>query len=98
MAMHTTAKRFAPRATFSASSRPLPPDFTVHAAIEASRLRRAADGLTKREPAVGWSRLLPSLLARLAGARRFAGVALTLLLTSGVGDDMQDQTLQGAPA
>lgn len=94
MATMVKATRLAPRAMFSASSRPLPPDFAVRAALEATRLRRAAKSPTGAAPAARWAQPFLSLLARLAGVRRSASVALTLMLASGIGDDVDDQTVQ----
>jgi hypothetical protein len=42
-----------------------------------------------------WARSLLSLLARLAGARRSASVALSLMLATGAGDSAPDQVRQG---
>ena len=80
----TTADRYVSRARFSASDRPVPPDFDLAAALGTRRARRAA----RHMPPAWRARLVrrvASFVARLAGVRRSACVALALLLATGAG-------------
>lgn len=90
----TTADRYVSRSRFSASDRPIPPEWKVAAALGT---RRA--GRTARDMSAAWSarlaRRLESFVARLAGVRRSASLALALLLSTGAGRP-PDQAVQGA--
>ena len=80
----TTADRYVSRARFSASDRPVPPDFDLAAAVGTRRARRA-----NRDTTTPWSarlaRRVEPFVARLAGVRRSARLALALLLATGAG-------------
>ena len=89
----TMAERYVSRARFSASDRPVPSDFDVAAAMATRRANRSARATT---PGLG-ARLIRSLadfFARLAGVRRSATLALTLMLATGVG--RPDPSAEGA--
>jgi hypothetical protein len=97
MSTTTTAPRDVSRARFSASDRPVPPDFDVRAFIERRRAKREALWPT-RAPSARLVRRFESLAARLAGVRRSATVALTLLLATGFGRAADDDATEGARA
>ena len=80
----TNADRYVSRARFSASDRPVPADLDVVAAIRARRAKRTNHG-SKHAWLKRLARPVASTVARLAGVRRSASIALTLLLATGVG-------------
>ena len=85
------------RARFSASDRPTAPAFD-YAAYVADR--RASDGTLAmiREWSAPLARWFESFVARLAGVRRAATMALTLMLVTGMGDRSGDGAIEGAEA
>jgi hypothetical protein len=89
----TTAPRYLSRARFSASDRPIPPDFDVDAVIDARRAARAA---TPDAPPSRWVRWIEAFITHLAGVRRSAGLALALMLATGSGEDADEGATQGA--
>jgi hypothetical protein len=93
MSMTTTAPRYVSRARFSASDRPIPPDFDVRAFIDTRRATPEA-----LAPSARLARWFESLAARLAGVRRSAMLALTLSLATGVGRVAGDDATEGARA
>jgi hypothetical protein len=93
----TTTPRYVSRARFSASDRPVPPAFDVRAYMDERRAKRAASAPT-RAPRARLARWFESWAARLAGGRRWATRALTLLLATGVGRVVGDDATEGAKA
>ena len=89
----TTADRYVSRARFTASDRPVPPDFDLAAVVGRRRARRAA-----RDMIPAWSarlaRRVAPFVARLAGVRRSARLALALLLATGAGY-RRDEAVEG---
>ena len=92
-----TAPRYVSRARFSASDRPIPPDFSLAAFIDERRAKREALATTGA-PSARRTRWFASLVARLAGVRRSATLALTLLLATGVGSGAGDDATEGVRA
>ena len=97
MSTTTMTPRDVTRARFSASDRPVPPDFDVRAFLDARRAKREALWPT-RAASARLARWFESLAARLAGVRRSATVALTLLLVTGSGRAADDEMPEGARA
>ena len=91
----TTAPRYLSRVRFSASDRPIPPDFDVAAFMTARRAKRGAFP-TIRARSARLARWFASLVARLASVRRAATLALTLMLATGVGAGTGDGATEGA--
>lgn len=85
----TTAPGYPARARFSASDRPIAPDFDYAAYVAA---RRATSGTvaTIRAMSAHFARRIASFVARLAGVRRTATGALTLMLATGAGGRVGD--------
>ena len=97
MSTTTTTPRHVPRARVSASDRPIPTDFDVRAFIDARRAKRETLA-SAGAPRARLARWFESMAARLAGVRRSATLALTLLLTTGVGRAAGDDATEGARA
>jgi hypothetical protein len=97
MSTTTTVPRRVSRARFSASDRPIPPGFDLRAFIEARRAKRETRA-PAGAPRARLARWLESVAVRVAGVRRSATLALTLLLTTGVGRSAVDDPTAGARA
>ena len=91
----TTAPRYPARARFSASDRPIAPDFDYSAYV-AARRARSGELAAIREMSASLARWFASFVARLAGVRRAATMALTLMLATGFGDGTGNGATEGA--
>ena len=90
----TTADHYVSRARFSASDRPIPPDFDLAAVLGRRRARPAA-----RDRSAAWSarlaRWFEAFIARVAGVRRSASLALAVMLATEAAR-RSDETVAGA--